>query len=303
MRIFNPFHSHIHSKGIHRAVAAFSAFAVGDAIFKYLTPFYDIRTLLFYSAVFNVLILVAAAPKLGGLARTFRGPDVKLHLLRGFILLAQLGAIIYAFTTLPMANTYALIFIAPFLTTLMSVFIFRERVGWRQWLAIGAGFGGVLLILRPGLVPLDLATLAALASATLFSASNLLARFIGRREQTLLSWGLLTELPILAVSAFLVSRQFSVPVPAHMLLILASSGLSVAGVILISRAFVLAPPSVAAPFHYVQMLWALFFGYLVFGDRLDLATALGSAVIIASGIWLLRLDEKPEAGTGEKGGQ
>jgi drug/metabolite transporter (DMT)-like permease len=288
---------HIHAKGIWTAIAAFSAFAIGDADFKYLTTVYnyEIIDVLFCSALFNVLILLAASRWLGGLKETLRGPDVKLHLFRGLLLLVQLGSIVYGFTHQSMVKTYAIVFVAPFITTLLSVQLFRERVGAVHWLAITAGFAGVLIVLRPGMVPLDLATMSTLLSATLFSFSNILSRIIGRNKQTLLSWGLLTELPILAISAALAAKDFTVPGLVPLLLIFILSVLSLIGVIGISRAFILAPPSIAAPFHYVQMLWAIVLGYALFGEHVDLATGIGSAIIIASGIWLLKLDEKPQS--------
>jgi drug/metabolite transporter (DMT)-like permease len=179
-------------------------------------------------------------------------------------------------------------------TTLLSMLLFRERVGAAKMAAILIGFIGVLVILRPGMMPFDMASGAVIMSAIMFSCSNIFSRFIGRREQTALSWGLITEIPILVVSAIFFSLHSVVPGALDLALIFIISAFSVGALLLLPRAFIYAPPSVAAPFQYIQMLWAILFGYTLFGDRLDLATGIGAAIIIASGIWLLKQDEKPE---------
>lgn len=275
-------------KGILLAITAFSLFAISDALCKYLTSYYSVIAISFYVAISVIFCLLLAAPKLGGVKKTFKTRNMKLHLLRGFILFVQFACIMYGFSQLSMAETYALIFTAPFIMTILSIPLLKEKVTGTQWLAIALGFCGVLIILRPGMVPIDLAALAVLGSALLFSLYNIIARFMRDSDETLLSWALLPELPFLLCASVAVSFMFVVPTPIHMLIFLVSGALACVAIICMAQAFVHAPPAIAAPFHYTQMIWAIGLGYLFFGDVIDIWVGIGSVIIIISGLWLIR---------------
>src|SRR5690606_23755595 len=115
---------------------------------------------------------------LGGIRPTLRSRNIRLHFLRGILLFAQFCLLMYGFSQLTMAKTYALVFVAPFIVTLLSIPLLKEKVSPAEWGAIALGFCGVLVILRPGLVAIDLASLAVLGAALLFSLYNILARFM-----------------------------------------------------------------------------------------------------------------------------
>jgi len=128
-----------------------------------------------------------------------------------------------------------------------------------------------------------------MASALLFSLSSILIRFIHKEEETLLSWGLLTELPVvLCAFIALTVSGFEIPQQEHLWLLILTGSLSAVGLICIPLGFIYARVAVAAPFHYIQMLWGIALGYLIFHDIPDLWTLAGASIIIASGIWLIR---------------
>ena len=277
-------------KGIILSAAGFSSWALGDALIKYLTGFYSIYAIVFYNALFSSIIFMAVSPWLGGLRRTFQTKKMKLHLLRGLLFFVQMVMIIYGFSQMSLAKTYAIVFSAPFMAALLSIPLLKETIRPAQWLSIALGFGGILVILRPGIIPLDTATLSVMGGALAFAITNIAVRFIekpGTHTETILSWGLLPELLITVCAGAMLLPHFVFPAAAHLPHMLGVALSSAFGIISISLAFRHAAPAVAAPFHYIQMLWGVVLGYLIFGDLLDIWTAMGGAIIIISGLWLI----------------
>lgn len=276
-------------KGILLASTGFGCFALGDAIFKYLTDYYSVYNLVLYNGICLVAVLLLVSRRLGGVRRTIKSRYKKLHFLRGTLLFIQLSLIIYAFNNLPLATVYAIIFIAPILLSVLSIPVLKETVDGKHWLVILTGFAGVLVILRPGLMPLEPPLFAVLASALFFALSNLTVRFIPREEEPLLAWGLLPEVPIiLCALAASVFTGFTAPDAAHLWLFVLGGALAAIAMIVISLGFIYAKMAVVAPFHYTQMIWGVVLGYVIFGDIPDLWTLAGAAIIIGSGIWLIR---------------
>lgn len=277
-------------KGILFSAAGFTSWALGDAIIKYLTGFYTIYAIVFYGAVTVSVFFTMASPWMGGLRQTFASKKLKWHLLRGVLFFIQMVMVIYGFSQMTMAKTYAIVFSAPFMTAILSVFLLKEKICPRQWLAILTGFAGILIILRPGMVPLDAPVLSVLGGAFIFSLANIAVRFIekpGEHTETMLSWGLLPELVVTLCSGALFIPDFVFPAAVHLPLIGLMALSSATGMTLIALAFRAAAPATVAPFHYVQMLWGVILGYLVFGDVLDFWVGVGAAVVIGSGLWLI----------------
>jgi S-adenosylmethionine uptake transporter len=206
--------------------------------------------------------------------------------LRALLLAIDMVFVFYAFTKLPLADAYTMLFTAPMLVTALSVPLLGERVGWRRWSAVAVGFGGVLVVLRPGFAELNLGHIAALASSSFFALSLIVARRIGNSEtgSTLLI-SLMAALLIVsgpALPAVYVSSSLSD------LAMLAGLGLLMGlGHLGLIQALRLAPSNVVAPFHYSQIVWAVIFGLLLFGDRPSAWVIAGSTIIIASGLYIL----------------
>ncbi len=274
--------------GIIFALGGFSSFAFGDVIIKYLRDFYTPYTIAFFTTLFCSLILVAFSSKLGGLSKTFRSKKLKLHLLRGLFLAVEFTLFIYGFAYLPMATAYALIFITPFVASLLAIPMLGEKVRTKQWAAILLGFIGVLVILRPGMVPISLPVVGMLVGACFFAVTNVMVRIIGEEDETILSFALLAEMVICGVTFLLFLTTPELPSFNHLMLLVVTGVFSAIALLLIPMAFLRAPAATISPFHYIQMLWGIIFGYLFFGDVMDIWVALGSTVIITSGIWLIR---------------
>src|ERR1035437_1288073 len=172
-------------KGIILSLAAFSLWACGDAAVKYVGAGVPLYTIAFYSllVVVAVLFLTGLTGRIGRLDGVLQSRQLKWHALRGALGFIQFLTVMYGFTHISLAKAYTLLFSAPLLTALLASFLIGEKAGRGKWLAIALGFGGVLIVLRPGLIPLDTAALVMLLSATLFSLTNLVARHVGRSGQ------------------------------------------------------------------------------------------------------------------------
>lgn len=276
--------------GLIMAAFGFSLFAVGDAVVKYVSAVHSPVTILFYNTGFAALIYILAARWLGGLRSLKTSKFKKLHFLRGILVCAQTLSIFYAFANLPLSTAYAIIFVSPFVACILAWIFFKESIKIEQWLCILGGFAGVLLVTRPGLVPIELPVWACLGSAVSFAVVNLLARRMSGGQESLLAIGFG---PIITTFCLLVPiyalHQEPFPTFPHLGLLILTAVLSAAGFILVARGFMVAPAAYAAPTHYIQILWGIGLGYLLFEDVPDWWTLSGSALIIGSGFALVRL--------------
>lgn len=275
-------------KGVILSAGGFSLYACGDAITKHLGHAYDVNTIVFFITVIVVMVLLGLSLKIDGPKRVLRSRQMKWHLLRGVLLAFQALMMVYGFTHMSLAKTYAIVFSAPFYTTLLAALVLKEKTEAKKWLVMMLGFAGVLIILRPGVIPVDRASLSVVLSAFSFSVSSLLSGHTGRNGDTPLTMALLPEIVALVIFTPLFLLHPQIPSAHDLPWFLLLGALNAGGFLGVSLAFVYAPAALAAPFHYVQMLWGLTFGYFLFGDVPDRWTALGALIVIGAGLWLIR---------------
>ncbi len=273
-------------RGILLFMLALMLFASLDATAKYLTAFFAVPLLVWARyALHFLLMLVFVAPSMR--TELVRTANLKLQLIRALALLATTGCGMAAFRVMPLAEATAVIFLAPLLVTLLAGPILNERIGAGRWMAVLAGFGGVLLVVRPG-SDLNLAgILWALTGAFSYAIYQILTRRLSHAEHplTLLFYTALVGTGVMSAALpwFWVGTS---PEPLQWLLIASLGIYGGAGHFLLIRAFRLAPASTLTPFTYAQLVWAGLLGWLVFGNVPDAVTAAGMAVIAASGLWL-----------------
>ncbi len=269
------------------ALAGFSLLSFGDATIKYLSATYSSYSLVFYNSVFALLILLLLSPWLGGVGDTLRDKRLGLHFLRSVLVFVQLSLIVYAFAQLPLATAYALAFVAPAFSALLAMPLLGDRLNWRHMVGIGCGFIGVLVILRPGLVTIEFASIAAVLSALFFSLVNITARYMRDSKHTLLSWAFYPHLLIILVSPLLFGHELRMLDLGDVGYLAFMGAASAFGGICLARAFAYAHTAIAASMHYSQMLWGVLLGYLLFDDVIDSWTLVGAMIVIVSGLWLL----------------
>jgi drug/metabolite transporter (DMT)-like permease len=271
--------------GIGLAAAAYLTFSAGDASIKLAAGGYSVfqvATTLALAAQLPVLLTTIGR---GGLAALIPR-SWPLVLLRAGLTSACCLCAWTAFTLLPLADGYAILFVAPMLVTAFSAVLLREPVGWRRWSATGTGFLGVLIMIRPDFATVGTGHLLALAAALLGSLSFIVLKRIGTRE---LSASILFVLflGIALVSLPGAIATFRSPTAPDLLVMIAAGLLMGSGQAMLVVATRRAPANLIAPFQYTQMLWAVLLGYLLFGDAPAPVLWVGMAIVVASGLYTL----------------
>ncbi len=207
-----------------------------------------------------------------------------LQVFRVVLLLVEMWFFIAAFAAMPLADVHAIGAIAPLLVTALSVPMLGERVGWRRWAAIAVGFAGMLVVLRPGMTEIGLPAIYALIGATLWALYQVILRMLGRRDSAEIT--ALWTAVIGALASSLVGPFFwQAPDASGWMLLAAVTLLGGFGHMIYSRAFTLAQASTLQPFTYLLLVFATFFGWLIFGDVPDRWTIAGASLIVASGLY------------------
>ena len=273
------------SVGIGLGALAFALFTVMDTMIKWLSAGYPVHQLLFSNALFALVPVMAVSARRGGLAR-LRTRRLGMHLLRGLTGMASGFLAFYAFSRLPLADAYSIIFATPLLITALSVPILGEQVGWRRWSAVGVGFVGVLIMLQPGVAPIGVGSLAALGAAGASALSILLVRKLSATESTA-SIALYSNLTVVVGMGALLAFDTVVPNLVDLALMAATGLIGGTALLVLIGAYRRAPAALVAPFQYSQMLWAIVLGFAIFGDLPEQAKLLGAAVVAASGLFIL----------------
>ncbi|WP_425608282.1 DMT family transporter [Thermomonas flagellata] len=268
-------------------LTAVALFAMMDAGLKALSahyPPFQVASLRGLASLPLVLAWALASAGPRALLRV-RWP---LHLLRMLLGVAMIASFVYALRRLPMATAYTLFFVAPLLIAALSVPILGERVGPRRWTAIAVGLAGVLVVLRPtGEGLFTLAGLAVLVAAFGYAVSAITVRVLARTDSTQATT--LWLLVGMAAGAGLLAWPQWVPVqPAHAWLI---AGIGVAGALgqyTVTEAFRRGEASQVAPLEYTALLWGVLLDALVWRVLPDALTWLGAAIIVTSGLYLMR---------------
>ena len=266
-------------------LAAFGLFATHDAIIKSLGGSYAPFQILFFSVLLGfplTTLYLMRDPTSGTLI-----PRHPWWMAARTVAVAATGvSAFYAFTVLPLAQAYAILFASPLLITVLSIPVLGETVRLRRWVAVGAGLAGVLIVLRPGAVELGLGHAAALVAACGGAFSAVVVRRIGREERpvVMLLYPMVANFALMATLMPLVYR----PMPfADLAALAAVAGLGFAAMLLVIAAYRAGDATVVGPMQYSQILWATAYGALFFDETPDAFTMLGAAVVIGSGLYIL----------------
>jgi drug/metabolite transporter (DMT)-like permease len=273
-------------RGLLTALLAYGAFAWGDACVKTLGGKLSVFEIGFFSTFFAGIFLLFSRPR-GERWRHFlkmkRPWLVQARALSG-IGAGVLG--VYAFTTIPFAEAYALIFLSPLLVTLLSTIILKESVAAWRWAAVLAGFAGVFLVVRPGFRELSLGHLAAVGIALAIAASVLLLRAISGQERRTTVLGVMVCYGLVFNGIAALATGADLPAPSQLALLVLSGAFAAGGQILLLLATKQAPASRIAPMHYSQIAWATALGALAFGEYPDSLALVGLAVLSGTGLLL-----------------
>ncbi|RUW32424.1 MULTISPECIES: DMT family transporter [unclassified Mesorhizobium] len=282
--------------GILLALIAYASYSCSDAVIKSLGGQFTVFEIGFFVTLFAGCFLFFTRPaddRWRDFWRTKRPWAVQARAWAG---IASGVLSVYAFTTIPLAEVYALIFLAPLFVTILSTVILKERVGPWRWLAVVAGFAGVMLVVRPGFCELHLGHLAAFAIAFLAATSVILMRSLAQQEKRTTMLGVLIGYGLVFNGLGAAATSFTVPDAKQLVWLIMAGAFTACGQLLQLLAAKYAPANRIAPTHYSQIVWAVILGSLFFHEYPDMLTLVGLAVLGASGL-LTMVREEVRLGT------
>lgn len=280
------------AKGALLALLAFGVYSTHDVVVKSLGSSYSPFQIVFFANLFGfpiVTLMLMRDADNGNL----RPRHPWWTLLRTASTVISTTLVFYGFSVLPMAQTYALIFAAPLLITILAIPILGERVGWRRQVAVLVGLVGVLVVIRPGTTELQAGHVAVLAAAVFSAIAAVVVRKIGHEERSavLLLYPMMANFLLMGCALPFVYQPLPV-VDIGALLLMALLGF-LGGLLHIS-AYRAGSAVVVAPMQYSQILWAVVYGALFFGERPDWNTAIGATIVIASGIYVVLREDRAD---------
>jgi drug/metabolite transporter (DMT)-like permease len=268
--------------GIGLMLVAIFLFSFGDAAGKLIVATYSVGQLMLLRSSVSLLLL---APMIWRRRAGFRSIERPwLQLLRVVLSTVDISAFFLAVSYLPLADVITYYLAAPIFVTALSAIVLQERVGWRRWSAILIGFCGVLIALQPSVQTVTWPAMIALAGSTAFAVLMLVTRLLRATEDIVLASTQFAG--SLVLGALLAPLGWVAPSWGSLGLFALSGAVSVCALLCVNRSLKLAPASVVTPYQYSMIVWAVMFGYAVFGDVPSSATILGVSIIIGAGLYI-----------------
>ena len=287
------------------AIIAVFCFSTNDVAIKFISKDYALHLVVLIRSLVGLMVLFLFIVPLSGGVQVLYTNRLGLHLLRGFCVVFANITFFLGLAALPLAEGVAIFFISPLLITIFSVVFLKEIVGPRRWAAVTIGLIGVLVILRPGSATFQTASLLPLSAAFGYATLHMLTRYIGKTESAA-SMSFYIQLTFLVVCLTLgltigdgkfsgwndpslefLFRAWSWPNNDHYLILILIGTTSAFGGFFISQAYRISEAAVVAPFEYIALPIAIFWGVIVFGEFPDKTTFIGIALILGSGLYII----------------
>lgn len=268
-------------------VVSMAGFTTNDALIKIVTTDLNVGQVMFVRGLFASILIILIAWHQGAL----KMPRLALHPLVWLRALGEVGGTVFfiaALQQLPIANVSAVLQAVPLAVTMGAALFFGEGVGWRRWLAIIAGFIGVMIVVRPGLEGFNAYAVLALICVLFSAFRDLITRKLPPAIPSLLV-SVTTSLAVtLAGGALIIPLGGWQPVSIENTALLGSAAV----LILFGYQFIVLSTregdiSYIAPFRYTSLLWSILIGFWIFGDIPDAAMIIGSLIIVGSGLYTL----------------
>src|SRR5580692_11426132 len=276
-------------------VTATVMFAGASAASKWLVGVYPVGEVLFLRSLSSLIAGAAVILPISGLSvyATRRPRD---HLARGLSQSISQLCLLIAFSLMPLAGAVAINFSAPLFAALVSIVWLKEPAGYVRGGALVVGFLGVLIVTNPGANSLTLGALFALTNAVMYGTVTVAVRGMTRTESanTLVIW----QASVLAFfHSFLLFFGWRWPSPLDAAMLFGTGFTNAIGQWFWTRSLHLAPAAAVTPFYYLMLVWSLIIGFLVWGDVPTLSLLVGSAIVVATGLFLFlreaRLQRRP----------
>lgn len=290
-------------KGMFYLIAGVFIFSIQDVIIKYMSGDYPVHEIVLIRSIFAIIPILILAHFMGGI-RSMRTRRYGAHTLRAFVQFATYMCFYMSLAALSLAETVTLFFSSPLFITILSVVILNEKVTLDHWIAVLAGFLGVIVIFNPGTDSFNPAFLLAVLSAFLYAVASILTRRIGQTESGIslafyptVFYIVFSSIVGMAVSNSTFSKgvhpsldfllcEWAFPAQFDLLLLISIGLIAAFGFFFLSQAYRLAQPSMVAPFEYTAVLFSLLWGYIIWNDILGVRLIMGIFLIVGSGLYI-----------------
>jgi drug/metabolite transporter (DMT)-like permease len=257
-----------------------------DLCAKGLLADYSLEQFVFLRSLIGVSIFLLLGRQFGGW-QSLVTKRWRWHLLRTLLSTITMFAFFYGLANMPLVDALTLGFTAPLMVTALSVPFLGEHVGWRRWLAVVAGFIGVLIILRPGAAKISFATIAVLTAAFTYACMAITSRKLAATESGYALSVYVVGGPMAVSATMLGSGGWQVPDLSGWVLFTLAGMCSVVAWVGIVGAYRRASPALLAPFEYTALIGGAIAGYLVWNEVPDRWVVVGATIIIASGLFVV----------------
>jgi drug/metabolite transporter (DMT)-like permease len=271
--------------GIVWMIGATVLLAVAAAVAKWQTEFYPVGEVMFIRSLAGLVVCAALILPMTGLA-VFATRRPGAHLARGLSQSISQTLTVIAVSLMPLAGAVAISFSAPLWAALLSIVWLKERAGPVRWMVLLTGFSGVIIVTNPGVDAFQVGALFALGNAIMYGSVTVAVRGMTATEtpNTLLMWQMVT---MTVCHSFLLLFGFRWPTATDAAMMAFGGVANAAAQYAWTKALLMAPTSAVSPFYYLMLVWAMAIGFVVWGDMPTPALFVGSAIVIASGMFLL----------------
>lgn len=279
-------------KGILYALFGFSTFVISDSCAKWLSQDYAVFQIVGWSYLFSTLFGLIFSKKMGGLKATLKTQKLKFHLGRSICNFGLAVSVVTAFQNMPLTSVYPILFLAPFMITMLAIPFYKEHVPPINWAIIALGFSGVVIAFQPWSNPISTWVLVAFSTTLCISGLSLMARPLGKTE-TLLSLSFFPCATNAAVIFPYVLYAYGLPDLHDLPIFILAGMMLVCGISGVASACRITRYAIVTPLHYSQLILVFIIGYFIFGERPDFWMIGGSVIIALSGLMLAFSDKKP----------
>lgn len=292
-------------QGIRYVTLGLTLFSLQDVIIKQISGGYPVQQIVFIRSIIALLLLLGIAARSQAGITGLKTQRLGLHTLRGLLLILSFTSYYLAIAALPLAEAVALYFVSPIFTAILSVLILKEVFKRQHFIALALGFGGTLVMLRPGIAIIEPAAALAILAALAYACSVMITRRMATTESGL-SMAIYATLAYFVVNGLVgliwsdgiattaahpsiqfLTRPWIMPTMYDLFLLSITGVIAAAGFYLLSEAYRVSEAIVIAPFEYLMLLLSIVWGYLFWGELPDTFVIIGVAMIVVGGFMLL----------------
>lgn len=294
------------------AIGAAFGFTLNDMAVKFLSGDYAVQQITFIRAIVAITLMVVIVQIWAGGIQDFRTKRLRVHIVRGVLVVISNLAFLSSLAVLPIANAMALFFAMPIFVAILAKLILKEEVSALRWLAISIGLVGVIVMIRPATDAFTPVSLLPLAAAFGYAVMQIMTRILGQTDGTI-SMSFYVQLTFLvlclvigmgfgdgrfyqsshdaALSFF--TRAWTMPQGTDLIFLALAGVGTTLGSILITHAYRISDAGLVAPMEYAAMPIAVFWGIVIFGDWPTTVDLAGIALIVGSGLIMLWREGSP----------